>query len=124
MSFQYTSEPGPLASLMARIMGSERPPARAADARLQSWRNGLPEHLSTRALEHADPDALIQIVKAWSDRRMLKPLFHRLLFQNKLMPRTYSFEVLNEIAALREYAIVVVHKEPATIWDQLHESRF
>ncbi len=124
MSLQHISEPGPLASLMARIMGTDNAVARSTDTRLDAWRSALPEHLSTCAIEHDDPDALSQIVRAWHDRQMLKALFHRLLFQNKLMPRTYSFEVLNEIVALREYAIVVVHKQPASIWDQLYESRY
>jgi hypothetical protein len=126
MSTQRNAEPGPLASLVARVTSASKHTARrSVDARVRAWHDSLPEEIKTDALEHDDPEALSQIAREWGDRRGIKALFHRLIYQNKLAPRTYSLEVLDELVALRQYAVVVVHRESAnSVWDHVYDTRF
>jgi hypothetical protein len=124
-SQQRNAEPGPLANLVARVTSASKHTARShVDARVRAWRERLPDEIKTTALEEDDPDALGRIAREWNDRQGIKALFHRLIYQNKLAPRTYRLEVLDELVALREYAVVVVHRESAnSVWDHLYDTR-
>ena len=119
------TELGPIASLMARITNAAgHRTRRSLDALVHAWRERLPKEIKTDALEQVDPEALNQIARAWNDCQHVKALFHRLIYQNKLAARTYSLEVLNQLVALREYAVVVVHRQHApSVWDSLYDTR-
>jgi hypothetical protein len=124
MSIQSNQDPGPMARLIARINLNSRPRNPMADPRIQTWRSKLPARLSTQFIEQEDPDALGQIAREWHDRSALAVLFHRLLYKNKLSPRSYSLEVLTELTELREYALVVVHRSSPSVWDELYDLRY
>jgi hypothetical protein len=120
MDDKHNQHLGPMARLLTRFAAQPGIRPMTFDARVERWKASLPPTLSVTALERFAPEALGQIARVWSDRLAIDLLFNTLLYQDKLTPRTYCFEVLAELIALRQHALFVVHRAPQSVWDEVY----
>jgi hypothetical protein len=116
MKFFFLARPKLLSLVMEAAALLKRLTTQRIDARVRAWRARLPPHLSTRALEQADPRALRLIAAQGRDHGSTLNLLHRLKYESKMSPRAYSAEVLGELAALRTHVLATASRRALRDW--------
>jgi hypothetical protein len=112
-----------IAALFARIAAEAPPVKPKTDSRVQQWRDALPDHLSTTAIERCDPLALIHIAREWHAPKLLNMVFESCIYRKgpaRIGAQLFDLEALEELAALQEYANRVVHRRRVSVWDSAY----
>ncbi len=112
-----------IAALFARLAAEAPPVKPKVDSRVQQWRDALPDHLSTTAIERCDPAALRHIAREWHAPRNLGMVFESCIYRKgpaRIGAQLFDLEALEELAALQEYANMVVHRRRVSVWDSAY----